>query len=78
MKFCSANGRSTPEVGSVKRGFPGSPGFFGTSYLKKTHSTDSLRSKLNFYSLNVCRLEQYLLNSNKNKFTLIDFSAERE
>ena len=77
VKFCSAHGRSTPEVGS---GFPietyGSNGVsrpslvIGNSNQNISANTDLLSRKQNFYSLTVCRLDQYLLYGSKNTVLL--------
>ena len=70
VKFGTAHGRSQPEVGSAKcivakRGFPGSPEFSVLLTRKIILPTILLRRKLNFFSLTVCRLNQYLLHSRK-------------
>ena len=77
VKFDTAHGRSRPEVGSTKcigacgeKGVPRVSRIFGTSSLKKTPPTNIFRTKQNFYTLTVCRLEQYLQNGNENKVLL--------
>ena len=71
VKFGTAHGRSRLEVGSTKRigasasgekGVPPAPRIFGTCEQKTITPTDILRPKLNFFSLTVCRLDQYLPN----------------
>ena len=66
VKFGTAHGRTRPEVGSTKcieaygrNGVNPAPQIFGTSYEKMITSTVLLISKHNFYSLTVCRLNQY-------------------
>ena len=66
VKFGTAHGRSRPEVGSAKcieaygrKGVTPAPRIFGTSYEKMMTLTVLLRSKHNFYSRTVCRLNQY-------------------
>ena len=67
VKFGTAHDRSRPEVGSGFRidayGRKRVSSFsrnFDTSQQKNTPPTDILRPIPNFYSLTVCRLEQYL------------------
>ena len=77
VKFCSPHGRSAPEVGS---GFPieayGSRGVsrpslvIGNSNQNISANTELLSPKQNFYSLTVCRLDQYLLNGSENTVLL--------
>ena len=69
MKFGTAHGESRPEVGSMKRigaigqkGVPPAPRIFGTSEQQIITPTHILRPELNFFSLTVCRLDQYLPN----------------
>ena len=73
MKFGTAHGRSEPEVGSTKRieaydrkGFPLAPRIFGTSDEEMMTPTVFFGPKHNFYSLTVCRLDQYLPNGSEN------------
>ena len=77
VKVCSSHGRSTPEVGS---GFPieayGRRGVSRPSLViwnsnqNISVNTDFLSPKQNFYSLTVCRLDQYLLNGSENTVLL--------
>ena len=54
-------------------GFPSDPVFFGKSGQLIITLTDMLRSKQSFFSLTVCRLNQYLRNKD---FALIDSSGK--
>ena len=77
VKFGTAHGRSTLVVGS---GFLieayGSRGVSRPSLVIRNSNqnvcaiTDLLSPKQNFFSLTVCRLDQYLLNSSKNTVLL--------
>ena len=67
--FGTAHGRLRPEVGSTKRigacgkkGVPPAPRIFGTSMQKMITPIVFLGPKYTFYSLTVCRLDQYLLH----------------
>ena len=77
MKFGTAHGRSRPEVGSTKctdaygrKGVTPAPRIFGTSDRKMMTPTVFMGPKHNFYSLTVCRLEQYLQNGSEKKVLL--------
>ena len=84
VKFGTAHGRSRPEVGSTKCiDFYGSRGvsrpslISGISDHKNTTPTIFLRPKLNFVSLTVRSLKQYLQNGSENNILLsYDSSAE--
>ena len=72
VKFGTAHGRLRPEVGSTKRidvygsgGFTQAPQIFVTFDQNTITLTDLLGSKYNFYSLTVCRLDQYLPHSSE-------------
>ena len=72
VKFSTAHGASRPEVGSTKHiGASGQKGvspasrIFGTSEQNIITPTDILRPKLNFFSLTVCTLDQYLPNGSE-------------
>ena len=71
VKFCTAHGRSRPEVDSTKRiDVYGSKGasqlsrIFGKSVQNVITSTDFLRPKHHFSLRTVCTLGQYLPNGN--------------
>ena len=72
VKFGTAHVRSRLEVGSMKRiDVYGSRGvsrlslICGTSNQKVIPSTIFLRSKLNFFSITVCKMHQYLPHSSE-------------
>ena len=75
--ICSVHGRSTPEVGSRfpieaygSRGVSRPSLVIGYSNQNISANTDLLSPKQNFYSLTVCRLDQYLLNGSENTVLL--------
>ena len=73
VKFGTAHGRWRLEGGSAKcieaygrNGVNPAPRIFGTSDEKMMTPTLFLGPKHNFYSLTVCRLDQYLPNGSEN------------
>ena len=74
VKFGTAHGRSRPEVGNgfridanSRKGVSPFSRIFGTSDQNIIPPTVFLGPIYNFFSLTVCRLEQYLQKDSENK-----------